>query len=167
MFRDERQARGHDDEACRIALAIAGRDAPALGPLVPVGGLDPRLELDVPEQIEALGNVVQIAQDLRLGRVALGPVPLLLERFRELIGVLHALHIAARPGVAIPVPGTADAGGGLEDLDRETELSQAMEHVEPGEAGSDDHGVEADFVVLLRSGVQIGHGEGVRAGVIG
>jgi hypothetical protein len=69
----------------------------------------PGLELDVAPQVVAVGDVVGVFQDLGLGGVALGPLPFLLELGRELVGILHALDVAARAGIAVPVPGAADA----------------------------------------------------------
>ena len=79
------------------------------------------VELDVAAQVEAVGDVVDVAQDLRLGGVALGPVPLLLELVGERVRVVQALDVAARARVAVPVPGAADAVAGLVDARREPE----------------------------------------------
>ena len=47
------------------------------------------------------------------------------------------------PGVAVPVPGAADAVAGLEDLHAQAHLvAQAVVHVQAGEAGADDDGVD-------------------------
>jgi len=103
---------------------------------------DPRFEDDIPAEIEAVGDMLGIAQDLRLGGIALSPLPFLLERVRELVGILHAFDIATRAGVTVPIPGTADPTSGLEDSRRETHRANAVEHVEPSEAGADDYYVE-------------------------
>ncbi len=93
------------------------------------GRLDAGVELDVATQVEAVGDVVGVLQDLGLGRVALGPVPLLLELVGELVRVLHALDVAARAGVAVPVPGAADAAARLEHPRRHAEPAHTVEHV--------------------------------------
>ena len=66
-------------------------------------------------QVEAVGNMVGIFQDLRLRRVAFAPVPFLLQFIGERIGILHALDVAARAGIPVPVPGAADAAALLVD----------------------------------------------------
>ena len=105
-----RQAAGrHDAERAETSVAALGRDRPAPRRLVEGGRGDARVELDVAAQVEAVGDVVEVAQDLGLRRVALGPLPLLLELVGEPVGVLQALDVAARAGVAVPVPGAADA----------------------------------------------------------
>ena len=109
-------AGGHDDEAGRHVVALVGADAPGAGGLVEGGGRHLRLELDVLAEVEAVGDVVGVGEDLGLRGVALGPLPLLLEVLVEAVGVLHALDVAARAGVAVPVPGAADAVAGLEHL---------------------------------------------------
>ena len=99
-------------------------------------------ELDVAAQVEAVGDVVDVAQDLGLRGVALGPLPLLLQLVGERVGVVHALDVAARARIAVPVPGAADAVARLEDARRQPEPAQAVEHVEPGEPRADDDRVD-------------------------
>ena len=71
-------------------------------------------EPDVATEVEAIGDVLEVPQDLRLGGVALRPGPLLPARGPG-VGVRHALDIAARAGVAVPEPGPADAGRLVDD----------------------------------------------------
>ena len=105
---------------------------------------DPGLELDVAAQVEAVGDVIGVAQDLGLGGVALGPLPFLLQLGRELVGILDALDVAARAGIAVPVPGAADALAGLEHPDPEALQAQPVQHVQAAEAGADDHCIEIE-----------------------
>ena len=86
--------------------------------------------------------MVGVAQDLGLRRVALGPVPLLLEVGVERVRVVDALDVAAGARVAVPVPRAADTVGGLVDDGREPEPAQLVQHVQPGEPGADDHRVD-------------------------
>ena len=138
--RDVRQVRrreaasGHHAEARRHPLAPVGRQRPASTRVVEVRRDDARAELDVPTQVEAIGHVLQIAKDLGLRRVALAPFPLLLQLFRELVGVLHALDVAARAGIAVPVPGAPHTVAGLEHARPQSEAAQAVQRVEPREA---------------------------------
>ena len=81
----------------------------AIGALVEHGAFDAGVELDVGAQIEPVRDVVGVFQDFRLRRVALAPVPFLLQFVGERIGILHAFDVAARAGIAVPVPGAADA----------------------------------------------------------
>src|SRR5271165_1075243 len=87
--------------------------------------------------------MVGIFQDLRLRRVALAPVPFLLQLVGKGVGILHALDIAARAGIAVPVPGAADAAALLKDPHRETKAAQAVQHVHPGKARADHDDVVA------------------------
>src|SRR5262249_22747713 len=134
------------------APAVVREDRPALARLVPCCLDHSRAEPDVTAQVEAIGDVLEIREDLRLGRVALGPGPLLLQLVRPRVGVGHALDVAARPGVPFPDPGSADAGGLVDDEDGQAERAQAMEQVEAGDACADDDGV-----------VTAGLGHGLRA----
>ena len=98
-----------------------------------------------PAQIETIGDMVGVGQDFRLRRVLLRPVPLLVQLLREGERVLHALDVAARARIAVPVPGAADAAAGLEHPRRKAEPAQAMQHVHPGKARADDDRVENRF----------------------
>src|SRR5204862_106975 len=86
------------------------------GRVVPRGRGDASVELDVVAQVEAIRDVVRVLEDLGLRCVALGPIPLLLELVGELVRVLHALDVAARARVAVPVPGAADATARLDEF---------------------------------------------------
>ena len=141
-FAAERQPVAMTQELRRHPVAAVGVDVPALRRVVPGRGGHPGLELDVAAQVEPVGDVVHVAEDLGLGGVALGPGPLLLELGRERVAVVHRLDVAARPGIAVPPPRPADVGGGFVALERQAELAQAVVRVEPGEAGADDDGVD-------------------------
>src|SRR5690606_27782430 len=97
---------------------------------------------DVAVQVEAVGDGLDVAQDLGLAGVAVRPLPLLLQLGGEGIGVVDALHVAAGPGVAVPEPGAADAGARLEDARPQAEPAQPVQHVQAGEPGPDDQGVQ-------------------------
>jgi len=71
-----------------------------------------------------------------LRRVALAPVPFLLQFVRERIGILHAFDVAARPGIAVPVPGAADIATLLIDPHREPLPAQFVQHVHAGKTGA-------------------------------
>src|SRR6266446_6025214 len=70
------------------------------------------------------------------------PVPFLQQFPRKRVAVGPALRIEAGAGIAVPVPGAADGGAGLEHPHLETELAQLVELVEAGNAGADDDCVE-------------------------
>src|SRR6185312_12707142 len=59
----------------------------------------------------------------------------------ERVRVLHALDVAARTWIAVPVPRTADAAACLEHARRHAKGAQAMQHVHAREAGTDNHNV--------------------------
>ena len=103
---------------------------------------DAGVERDVPAQVETVGDMVGVGEYLGLRRVFLRPVPLLVEFFREREGILHALDVAARAGIAVPVPGAADAAAGFIDPRGKAESAQAVQHVHAGETRADDDGVE-------------------------
>ncbi len=140
-------AHGRDQEMRAVALAGVGLDQPAVGRRVVAGGSDPRLQADVGPQCVAIGHVVQVAQDLGLSRVALGPLPLAHQILVEEILVGVALGVAARARIAIPVPGAAHAVGGLENQRLHAEMvAQAQQLVHAREACADDQGVDLHAV---------------------
>src|SRR5262249_7145372 len=110
-------ADGGNDEAGRIHLALVGAHGPAIGLFIE-HGLDTALaELDVGLEVEALGAMLEIAQDLVLLRIAFGPLPLLKEVPVEGVAIDVTIGVATRTGIAVPVPGTADAMARLDRLD--------------------------------------------------
>src|SRR5262249_39664107 len=96
-------------------------------------------------------DVVDVLEDLRLGRIALRPAPLLLELLRERVRVVHALDVAARPRVTVPVPRTADPVADLVHARAETEAAEPVEHGEPGEAGAHHDRVEVGGILGANS----------------
>src|SRR3954469_4995547 len=119
-------------------LAGPGFDPPAVRILVIDRGADAPVEADVAAQIESIGDEVEIAAGLRLGGEFLRPVPFVDQFLRPAVGIAVALRIEARAGIAVPVPGPADAVGSLEGADRQAQLADAVQRVEAGDAGADD-----------------------------
>jgi hypothetical protein len=107
-----------------------------------VGGRDPGLEDDVAPQVEPVGHVVEVGEDLGLGGVALRPLPLLLQVGVEGVGVVDAFDVAPAARVAVPVPGAAHVGPGLDRHHAKALLAMLVEGVEPPEAGADDEDVD-------------------------
>src|SRR5262249_28228520 len=112
-----------DQEAAGVTAAVVQRHVPAPRLLAPMSRRDAAPELDVAAQVELVGNVVEIAQRLRLAREMLGPMPFVKQVLREGKAVGIALGSEARAGVAVPVPGAADAGAGLEYAYPEAEFA--------------------------------------------
>ena len=135
-------ARRHYADLGVRGLAVAGFERPAVRGLIERCFQHTRFKLDVAAQIEAVGDVVGVSQDLRLRGIAFAPAPLLLQLGRELVGVLHAFDVAACAWVTVPVPGAADARARLEDARLEAPPAQLMQHVEAGKSRADDNGVE-------------------------
>ena len=135
-------AGGHDHEASRQVVALIGLHPPGAGRVVEGGRGHLGLELDVLAQVEAIGDVVGVREDLGLRGVPLGPLPLLLQVLVEPVGVLHALDVAAGTRIAVPVPRAAHAVAGLEDLHGQVLLPQLVQHVEAGEPRADHDDVD-------------------------
>src|SRR5579863_2829457 len=93
--------------------------------------------------------MVDVAQNLRLGAVSFGPMPFLLQRVGEGIGVFEAFDIATASGIAVPVPGAAHPAAGFESAQVEAEPAQAMDRVEAADAGPHHYRIKS---VLLRTG---------------
>ena len=135
-------AGGHDVMATRDFCAIVGRDLPARGRLVPFRRGDLGAEADIAPEVVAIGDEAEVAQDFRLGGVFLGPRPGRLEFRIERIAVIDGLDVAARAGIAVPVPGAADVIGFLQQHCGKACLAQAMQEIETGETGADHGGVD-------------------------
>src|SRR5689334_22870505 len=87
--------------------------------------------------------MIEIAKKLWLGRVALGPLPLVFKLGREGIGVFLTLDVDARARIAVPEPCPADAAASLIDARRQPQLAHLVQHVEAGKARADDYDVIA------------------------
>src|SRR5215472_3527287 len=98
---------------------------------------DPGVELDVAPEIEPVGHMVDVTQDLGLRAVALGPMPILLQLVREGIRVLHALDIAATPRVTVPVPSAANPTTRFKGTHLEAKLTQTINCVETPDSGAE------------------------------
>ena len=85
--------------------------------------------------------MVDVAENLGLWRVPLGPGPFLLKISIELIRVLHTLDIAARSWIPVPVPGPAHVGTGFETLHSASERPQLVDHIEASKPGADNDSI--------------------------
>jgi hypothetical protein len=138
--RGERTDRSHK-KAARMLATVFQRDAPVSRILIVNRSDNPAPELDVTPQVELVGNMVAIAQGFRLAGKVLGPFPFLQQFLREGIAIGIAFGIETRAGIAIPVPGAADIGAGLEHADAQAELAQPVELVHARQASANDDGV--------------------------
>ena len=100
------------------------------------------VELDAVAQPEAVGHVVGITQQLGLRRVALAPVPVLLQRFIEAERVFQALDVDPRARVAVVVPGAAHARRSFDHSGLQAEAAGAVQQVQTGKTGADDQQVQ-------------------------
>src|SRR5947209_3282814 len=101
--------RRHDAELGGDAITAIGANRPLPEGFVVMSFGDARAELYVAPQIESVCDMVDIGEDFRLCGVALAPPPFLLQFLGKRIGIVHALDVAARAGIAVPVPGSANA----------------------------------------------------------
>src|SRR5258708_11268404 len=123
---------------------LSGPPPPLIDALVEFAAGHARVELHVALQIMAYGDMLEIAEALRLLGIALGPFPLLQELLVPGEAIDVGVGIATRAGVTVPVPGAADGFAGFIDPRLEAQsVPQRLEHVNTGKAGADDDSVEA------------------------
>src|SRR5690242_2892627 len=135
-------ARRHDTEARGGGITFVSLYRLCVRLAVEDRLFDPGVELDVAREVEAVGHMVDVTQDLRLRAVALRPMPLLLQLVREGIRVFHAFDVAATSRVAVPVPSAANPTTGLEATHFRAEFTQAIDRVETADSGADDDRVK-------------------------
>ena len=111
-------SRRHDAELGARSLAVFRRNRPSVRRFVEDGRCYSRAERDVPPQIESICDMVDVGENFRLAGVPLAPAPFLLKLVRERVGVIHALDVAARAGIAVPVPGSTNIVSRLINPDR-------------------------------------------------
>ena len=110
------------------------------------------VELNVALQVELVGDEVQVAQNLGLAGIALGPLPLSHQLGGKRVPIDMAFRIASRAGIAIPVPGAAHPSTCFQHLHRQTKpITQAEQLVKPGEARANDQRVEFGCLVSFAS----------------
>src|SRR6185295_8582077 len=142
-------ANGGDEILCQEGAAVRRRHPPAICRLVIVRGDDAGLELDIAPEIEAVGNVIEIAPDLGVGGIALAPLPLLEQLLAKRIAIGVALGVAARTGVPVPVPGPPDPRTRFQDPGRQPQpVAQGEQLVEPGKSRANDQGIEGSHTLL-------------------
>jgi hypothetical protein len=150
LLRDGDVAAAGDDEARGAGPAVVGADGPDLRGVVPLDGRDARVEAEVLAHVELVRTPLEVAQDLRLRGEALAPAPLSLQLGGEGVGVEDGVEVAARPRVAVPVPGPAGPRAGVEGLDLQPEVvTQLVHRVQPGKPCADDDDVVIRLHVSL------------------
>ena len=109
--------------------------------VIPSGSCDSGAELDVAAEVELVGDVVQVAQDLRLRGVLLRPLPIAVPFRVEAVHVVDAGYVDTRARVPIPVPRATEIAGRVENAHGVTLASEAIDRVEPREPRADDNDV--------------------------
>ena len=140
-------AGGADHEAGLERIAPVRPHRPEPAPFVPGQPVHRGVEPDVLAKVVAVGEVQGVLQDLRLGGVALAPVPRLVGLRVPRHRIVHRGHVAAATRVAVPVPGPADVAAALDDQDRHAQLAQLPQHVHAGEPGAHHDGVKSMHLI--------------------
>ena len=102
-------------------LALVSFDVPPIGGFIEVCRGNSCLERHVPPQVEAVGHMVQVVENLWLLRILAAPFPFLHEILVEGEAIYVRLGVAAGARVTVPIPGAADASTGLDHVDVESE----------------------------------------------
>ena len=124
----------HQDVGLVGAARVVGHH-PAAPRLVPAGRLDAYAGAQMGPDAEAIGAILEVAEDLGLGGVRLRPVGLERERVR----VEVRRDVAGRSRVGVDPPGPTHAVGGLEqDEVAATRLGQGDGQPEAAGTGTDD-----------------------------
>ena len=123
-------------------MTFIGLHRPGIRLTVEESFLNPSVELDVAPEVKAVGHMVDITQDLGLGAVTLRPMPFLLQFVGKGIRILHAFDVATTPRIAVPVPGAANAGAGLEGAHFQAEFAQPINRVETADSSTDDNRIK-------------------------
>ena len=132
----------------RYPVTLAGLDLPQVAVFLKFRRRDAGVELDIGPQVEPVSDMVEIGEDFRLLGILAAPAPLLEQLPGKGEAVDVALGVAAGAGVAVPIPGAADAAPGFVDLDGKAHhVPQTPQHPKSGEAGADDYGVEVSAVL--------------------
>src|SRR5437588_1751526 len=139
---------GEDQRVGLPASPVGAGDRPAPGVLVPATRAHVGVRNDQPVHPLVTRHLLQIAEDLLLGRAELRPVASLRERER----VEMAGHIAGAAGIRVVAPGAAEPGPALEDFNVVAPVPAQLDRSrDPAEARSDDHHSHATTSTPTRS----------------
>ncbi|MCY0153342.1 hypothetical protein OEG86_15040 [Hoeflea alexandrii] len=133
---DGQGARRHDAIGRLDDLAAFERGAPEFCLVIPHRALDPRVEEIIVAQLQLVGDEIGVSQDFRLCGELLGPAPFLLNLIGETVTVVDAHQVAARAGIAVPVPDAADVATGLDTKDVLAHFAKAIDGVHAAEASA-------------------------------
>lgn len=97
----------------RVLLATLGVYVPTRPELVEMYRCHPGFELDIPQRVETVHDMVEVGEDLRLRGETLASRPLALELFVNGVRVVDALDRAACTGILVEVPRTVDTRTGF------------------------------------------------------
>ncbi len=86
--------------------------------------------------------MLDVAQDLGLGGIALGPLPFAREVIFEAVLVFEAFDVAASPGVAVPVPRTANIVAGLDHDGAHAHAAKTKQLVKAGKPRANNNGID-------------------------
>src|SRR5262249_29980324 len=87
-LRERQTSRRHDVEAAEYLVAVVCANAPERCRVVPCSRFNACREPDVATQIILVGDVAEIAKNLRLRGISLGPLPFRLEFAVEAVGIV-------------------------------------------------------------------------------
>ena len=136
------RAADHEQPARRPRRRRSVVDAPAAGVLVEGARRRPACRSVMSRaQVEPVGDVVEVAQDLGLARGSARSSPTPAPARRRRSRSSSSSRVAAGARVAVPVPGAADAVAASSTRRREPEPAQPVQRVQPGEPGADDDDV--------------------------
>src|SRR5580704_18810811 len=128
-------ARAGDDDARDDGLAVAGLHRPEPRVFIERGARGGDAKADVRTDCVLGRAMLEIGEDLSLGREESGPVGVVFER----IGVEVRRNVAGNPRVRVVAPGSSETVASLEDGEVvDARLFEPNRHAEPGEARADD-----------------------------
>ena len=141
-IRHRQTSGGEYDVTRRPRPAIFGLQAPGCRFIIERRLIDTSVKVDVRLEFKPFRDMLGVAQNFRLRRVFLRPVPLLGQRRVKLIRVLHTFNVAPRAWISIPIPGTTDTIPSLDHPSGQPELTKSMKRVHTGEPGAYNNNVK-------------------------
>ena len=142
--RRRQRAEGRDHEPGAEGLAVRGGERPRACCFIPGHRGDADPEAHVFTETEEVGDMVEIAEILRLRGEQFLPVPRIEDLLTERVAVGVALRIEPATRVAVAEPGSAEVVLGFEHERVSAEIDEALDLVDPGDACADD-----DYLVFV------------------
>lgn len=126
------------------AEGIFGVNGPVARAIIEVRSTRPSAEPDIPAEIKLVVDVLKVRAEFFPTGEFLAPLPITPKILQSEL-IIGSGTVAARAGVAVPMPDAAKGTGGFDDFDVQAPVAKSIEQVQARETCPHDQHVECPF----------------------